>query len=62
MWINVLYALGCIIFELINLCPLFPGKFKKDEYSEECSQIINLIEVIGSPQIQEMIKKKKRKT
>ncbi|KNG75709.1 hypothetical protein PFMG_01813 [Plasmodium falciparum IGH-CR14] len=44
-------ALGCIIFELINLCPLFPGKFKKDEYSEECSQIINLIEVIGSPQM-----------
>ncbi|SOS80275.1 protein kinase, putative [Plasmodium sp. gorilla clade G1] len=46
-----LWSLGCIIFELINLCPLFPGKFKKDEYSEECSQIINLIEVIGSPQM-----------
>ncbi|CAD2104073.1 protein kinase, putative [Plasmodium vinckei brucechwatti] len=46
-----LWSLGCIIFELINLCPLFPGKFKKDEYSEECSQIINLIEVLGSPNI-----------
>ncbi|EUD68846.1 CMGC/GSK protein kinase [Plasmodium inui San Antonio 1] len=40
-----LWSLGCIIFELINLCPLFPGKFKKDDISEECSQIINLIEV-----------------
>ncbi|CAD2113130.1 protein kinase, putative [Plasmodium vinckei] len=47
-----LWSLGCIIFELINLCPLFPGKFKKDEYSEECSQIINLIEVLGSPNIE----------
>ncbi|CXJ14125.1 protein kinase, putative [Plasmodium berghei] len=46
-----LWSLGCIIFELINLCPLFPGKFKKDEYSEECSQIVNLIEVLGSPNI-----------
>eukprot|EP00366_Plasmodium_knowlesi_P004559 XP_002262057.1 protein kinase, putative [Plasmodium knowlesi strain H] len=46
-----LWSLGCIIFELINLCPLFPGKFKKDDISEECSQIINLIEVLGSPGI-----------
>ncbi|GAW83367.1 protein kinase [Plasmodium gonderi] len=46
-----LWSLGCIIFELINLCPLFPGKFKKDEFSEECSQIINLIEVLGSPRM-----------
>ncbi|KMZ84249.1 hypothetical protein PVBG_00029 [Plasmodium vivax Brazil I] len=70
-----LWSLGCIIFELINLCPLFPGKFKKDELvptpgasfrscpieelqkgeaatiSEECSQIINLIEVLGSPRM-----------
>lgn len=44
-----LWSLGCIIFELIKLCPLFPGKFKKEETSEECSQLINLIEVIGSP-------------
>ncbi|VWU52387.1 protein kinase, putative [Hepatocystis sp. ex Piliocolobus tephrosceles] len=44
-----LWSLGCIIFELINFCPLFPGKFKKNETSEECSQIINLIEVLGSP-------------
>ncbi|SBT82324.1 protein kinase, putative [Plasmodium ovale] len=46
-----LWSLGCIIFELIHLCPLFPGKFKKDEFSEECSQIINLIEVLGSPKM-----------
>ncbi|CAG9471974.1 protein kinase, putative [Plasmodium vivax] len=46
-----LWSLGCIIFELINLCPLFPGKFKKDDISEECSQIINLIEVLGSPRM-----------
>ncbi|CRH02410.1 protein kinase, putative [Plasmodium relictum] len=46
-----LWSLGCIIFELINLCPLFPGKFKKDQFSEECSQIINIIEVLGSPKM-----------
>ncbi|SBT80691.1 protein kinase, putative [Plasmodium malariae] len=46
-----LWSLGCIIFELIILCPLFPGKYKNNEFSEECSQIINLIEVLGSPKM-----------
>lgn len=47
-----LWSLGCIIFELIAYCPLFPGKSKKDEFeksSEECSQMINIMEIIGSP-------------
>lgn len=47
-----LWSLGCIIFELVCFCPLFPGKAKKDQFevsSEECSQMINIMEVIGSP-------------
>lgn len=47
-----LWSLGCVIFELICFCPLFPGKGRKDQFeraSEECSQMINIMEVIGSP-------------
>lgn len=46
-----LWSLGCIIFELITLHPLFPGRSKKKEQSEECSQLINIMEVLGSPNI-----------
>lgn len=46
-----LWSLGCIIFEMITLQPLFPGRSKKKEQSEECSQLINIMEVLGSPNI-----------
>lgn len=46
-----LWSLGCIIFEIITLHPLFPGRSKKKEQSEECSQLINIMEVLGSPTI-----------
>ena len=46
MLINIV-NLGCIMAELVNLKPLFPGKSDTD-------QICKIFEIVGTPSVKDM--------